>query len=153
MLIPPLCEQLIGRCTAHQAVREGEVVGLDASVWHGVHHRPHLAAPSQLAALDEKKTHFCQMPLPVSSCSTSKGCREREAGSISKLQRQRQEQRYSLIVTHDLYMYMSQASIHWGPVLILDLRDSGNTIGDWNYFSISNAFCYYTKSYICRLKY
>lgn len=100
-----------------------------------------------------KKRHtFCQMPLPVSSCSTSKGCREREAGSISKLQRQRQEQRYSLIVTHDLYMYMSQASIHWGPVLILDLRDSGNTIGDWNYFSISNAFSYYTKSYICRLK-
>lgn len=64
MLIPPLCEQLIGRCTAHQAVREGEVVGLDASVWHGVHHRPHLATPSQLAALDEKKTFLSN----ASSC-------------------------------------------------------------------------------------
>lgn len=55
MLIPPLCEQLIGHCAAHQAVREGEAVGLDASVWHDVHHRPHLATPSQLAASLEKK--------------------------------------------------------------------------------------------------
>ena len=55
MLIPPLCEQLIGHCAAHQAVREGEAVGLDASVWHDVHHRPHLATPSQLAASLGKK--------------------------------------------------------------------------------------------------
>lgn len=61
MLIPPLCEQLIGHCAAHQAVREGEVVGLDASAWHSVHHRPHLATPSRLAASErnkrEKKRH------------------------------------------------------------------------------------------------
>ncbi len=55
MLISPLCEQLIGHCAAHQAVREGEAVGLDASVWHGVHHRPHLATPSQLAASEGKR--------------------------------------------------------------------------------------------------
>lgn len=54
MLIPLLCEQLIGHCTAHQAVREGEAVGLDASVWHGVHHRPYLATPSHLTASEEK---------------------------------------------------------------------------------------------------
>lgn len=57
MLIPPLCEQLIGHCAAHQAVREGEAVSLDASVWHGVHHRPHLATPLQLAASEGGKWH------------------------------------------------------------------------------------------------
>lgn len=47
MLILPLCEQLIGHCTAHQAVSEGETVGLDASVWHSVRLRLHLATSSQ----------------------------------------------------------------------------------------------------------
>lgn len=51
MLIPPLCELLIGHCSAHQAVREGEAVSLDASVWHGFHRWPHLATPVQFAAL------------------------------------------------------------------------------------------------------
>lgn len=55
MLILPLCEQLIGHCTAHQAVSEGETVGLDASVWHSVHLKLHLATPSQLAVLEEKR--------------------------------------------------------------------------------------------------
>lgn len=101
MLIPPLCEQLIGYYAANQAVREGKALGLDASVWHCVHHRPHLAAPSHLGALVEKRIHFCQLSLPASAC-TAKGCRERDSSSISKLQRLRPEQRYSLIVTYDL---------------------------------------------------
>lgn len=76
MLIPPLCEQLIGHCAAHQAAREGEAVSLDASVWHGVHHRPHLATPLQLAASEGgKKTHFCQLPLRATAC-TSERCKE-----------------------------------------------------------------------------
>lgn len=58
MLILPLCEQLIGHCMAHQAVSEGETVGLDASVWHSVHLRLHLATPSHLAVLGEKKDFF-----------------------------------------------------------------------------------------------
>ena len=69
MLIPPLCEQLIGHCTAHQAARgKGEAVGLDASAWHSVHHRPHLATASQLAAESRgKKTHFLQLSLRAST--------------------------------------------------------------------------------------
>lgn len=64
MLILPLCEQLIG--SAHQAVREGKAVGLDTSVWHSVHHRPHLATPSQLAeVLIVEKRYTCVSCLSV----------------------------------------------------------------------------------------
>lgn len=88
MLILPLCEQLIGHCTAHQAVREGEAVGLDASVWHSVHPRLHLATPSQLAALEAKKTLLSAFsPYFRKYAGTAKGCRERDASSISRLQR------------------------------------------------------------------
>lgn len=71
MLIPPLCEQLIGRRAAHQATRVEEAASSGASAWHSVHHRPHLATPLQLAASEPgggvKKTHFCQLPLSASA--------------------------------------------------------------------------------------
>ena len=100
MLIPPLCEQLIGPCAVHQALREGEAVSLDASVWHHVHHSTHLATPSQLAA-SEGKRHTCVSCLSLRQyVCTSKGHREGVARSICKLQRWN-----SLIVTYDFYIY------------------------------------------------
>lgn len=128
MLIPPLCEQLIGHCAAHQAVRVGGSSGLGRLC---LARRPSQASFSYTIALSGiggKTTHFCQLSLPASA-RTSKGCREGDASSISKLQRQRPEQKYSLIVTYDLYIYMSWASIHWRLVVILDLRDCGNIGG------------------------
>lgn len=104
MLIPPLCEQLIGHCAAHQAVRVGGSSGLGRLC---LARRPSQASFSYTIALSGiggKTTHFCQLSLPASA-RTSKGCREGDASSISKLQRQRPEQKYSLIVTYDLYIY------------------------------------------------
>lgn len=85
MLIPPLCEQLIGRRAARQAARVEEAASSGASAWHSVHHRPHLATPLQLAASERgawgggvKKTHFCQLPLSASA-RTSTGEMQRKA--------------------------------------------------------------------------
>lgn len=82
MLIPPLCEQLIGRREAHQAARVEEAASLGASAWHSVHHRPHLATPLQLAASERegwegvKKTHFCQLPLSASARTSKRDVAE-----------------------------------------------------------------------------
>lgn len=152
MLIPPLCEQLIGHCAAHQAVREGEAVGLDACVWHDVHHRPHLATPSQLATSlkkkKDRKTHFYHLPVRASA-RTSKGCRGRDASSISELQRRRPGQRYSLIVTYDLYidelsLNPLKTSWNFGPEGLWEYwRSQGYKWGNWKlpYLFHSCEFC------------